>query len=84
MSFLHAAKSRRREIHRALPYGVAHTQMPVQPALGVTTNTNGFNKKGFRKGNGAVPIPGGVPQPWGCGTEGHGRWAWWDGLGWES
>jgi len=26
-------------------------------------------------------IPGGAPEPWGCGTEGRGQWAWWDGLG---
>ena len=23
-----------------------------------------------------VTIPGGVPEPWGCGTEGRGQWAW--------
>ena len=30
---------------------------------------------------GGVTIPGGVPEPWGCGTEGRGQWAWRDGLG---
>ena len=30
---------------------------------------------------GGVTIPGGVPEPWGCGTEGRGQWAWWGGLG---
>jgi len=24
---------------------------------------------------------GGVPEPWGCGTEGRGQWGWWGGLG---
>ena len=32
-------------------------------------------------GGGGVTIPGGVPEPWGCGTEGRGQWAWWGGLG---
>ena len=30
---------------------------------------------------GGVTIPGGVPGPWRCGTEGRGQRAWWDGLG---
>ena len=29
------------------------------------------------QGGGGVTIPGGVPEPWGCGTEGCGQWAWW-------
>ena len=31
-----------------------------------------------------IPIPGGVPELWGCDTEGCGQWAWWGemGLGW--
>ena len=33
------------------------------------------------QGGGRVTIPGGVPEPWRCGTEGHGQWVWWDGLG---
>ena len=28
-----------------------------------------------------VTIPGGVPEPWGCGTEGRGQWAWGVGGG---
>lgn len=28
-----------------------------------------------------VIVPGGVQEPWGCGTEGHAQWAWWDELG---
>ena len=32
-------------------------------------------------GSGGVTIPGGVPEPWRCGTEGRGQWAWWGGLG---
>jgi len=28
-----------------------------------------------------VTIPGGVPEPWKCGTEGCGHWAGWAGLG---
>jgi len=33
-------------------------------------------------GGGAVPIPGGVPEPQRCGTEGCGQWAWeWAGVG---
>ena len=31
--------------------------------------------------SGVVTIPGGVPEPWRCGTEGRGQWAWWGGLG---
>ena len=26
-------------------------------------------------------FPGGVPQAWRCGTEGHGQWAWWGWVG---
>ena len=33
------------------------------------------------RGGGGVTVPGGVPEPWGCGTEGRGQWARWDGLG---
>ena len=35
----------------------------------------------------SCPVSGGViihveaPEPWRCGTEGRGHWAWWDGLG---
>jgi len=25
--------------------------------------------------------PGGIWESWGCDTEGHGQWAWWDGVG---
>lgn len=32
---------------------------------------------------GEVTIPGGVPEPWGCGTAGRGHWAWWGGLGFD-
>ena len=31
-------------------------------------------------GSGGVAIPGGVPELWGCGTEGRGQWARWGGL----
>ena len=31
-------------------------------------------------GGGGVTVPGGIQEPWGCGTEGNGLWAWWDGL----
>jgi len=27
------------------------------------------------QGNGRVTVPGGVPELWRCGTEGHGQWA---------
>ena len=32
-------------------------------------------------GSGGVTIPGGVPDPWRCGTEGCGQWARWGGVG---
>ena len=32
------------------------------------------------QGGGGVTVPGGVQEPCGCGTEGHGQWAWCDGL----
>jgi len=32
------------------------------------------------QGSGGVTVHGGVPELWGCGTEGHGA-AWWAGLG---
>ena len=28
-------------------------------------------------GGGGVTVPGGVQEPWRCGTEGRGQWAWW-------
>ena len=31
-------------------------------------------------GGGGVTTHGGVQEPWGCGTEGCGQWAWWGGL----
>jgi len=33
------------------------------------------------QGGGGVTIHGGVSEPWRWGTEGHGWWAWWDGVG---
>lgn len=30
-------------------------------------------------GSGGVTIPGGVLEPWRCGTEGCGQWLWWGG-----
>ena len=33
------------------------------------------------QGGGAVTVPGGVEEPCGCGTEGHGQWAWWGWAG---
>jgi len=35
-------------------------------------------------GGGGVTVPGGVPEPWGCGTEGRGQWAQWGELGFDS
>jgi len=32
------------------------------------------------QGGGGVTVPGGVQEPWRCGTEGHGQWAWLGGL----
>ena len=32
-------------------------------------------------GGGGVPVPGGVQEPWRCGTEGRGQQTWWGGLG---
>jgi len=32
------------------------------------------------QGGGGLTIRGGVQEPWRCGTEGRGQWAWWDGL----
>lgn len=29
-------------------------------------------------------LPGGAPEPWGCGTVGCGQWAWWGRMGWGS
>ena len=31
-------------------------------------------------GSGGVTVPGGVPEPWRFGSEGHAQWAWWDAL----
>ena len=28
------------------------------------------------QGGGRVTVPGGVHEPWRCGTEGRGEWAW--------
>ena len=32
------------------------------------------------QGGGGLTVPGGAPELWRCGTEGHGLWAWWDEL----
>ena len=32
------------------------------------------------QGGGGIAIPRGVPEPWRCGTEGRGQWAWCDRL----
>ena len=32
-------------------------------------------------GSDGVTVPGGVSEPWGCGTEGRGQWAWWGWVG---
>ena len=29
-------------------------------------------------GTGGVTVPGGVQEPWRCGTEGQLLWAWWE------
>ena len=33
------------------------------------------------QGGGGVTVLGGIPELWGCGTEGRGQWARWGGLG---
>ena len=33
------------------------------------------------QGDGGVTIPGGVQEPWGCGTEGRGQWTQWGWAG---
>ncbi len=33
------------------------------------------------QGGGGVTVPGGVQEPWRCGTEGRGQWAWWGWAG---
>jgi len=35
------------------------------------------------QGGGGVTVPGGVQEPCGCGSEGHGQWPWWEWVcGW--
>ena len=41
----------------------------------------GNKKLQIAHGGGGVTVPGAVPEPWGCGTEGRGQWARWGGLG---
>jgi len=33
------------------------------------------------RGGGAVPVPGGIQELCGCGTEGDGQWEWWSFTG---
>ena len=33
------------------------------------------------QGGGGVTVPGAVPEPWRCGTEACGHWAWWGWAG---
>jgi len=33
------------------------------------------------QGGGGVTVPAGVQEPWRCGTEGCGQWAWWGWAG---
>ena len=55
-------------------------------AFGVGMRNHSFSTEQSGSGTAArewgVTIPGGVPEPWGCGTEGCGQWAW--GGGWGS
>lgn len=41
----------------------------------------GMNTGRAAQGGGGVPIPGGIPELWGCGSEGRGQWAWWERAG---
>ena len=52
----------------------------------LAVRNNSFSQRAVRQwhscpGSGGVTVPGGVQEPWGCGTEGHAQWAWWDELG---
>ena len=51
----------------------------------LVVRNNSFRQRAVRQwhscpGSGGVTVPGGVPEPWGCGTEGYSR-AWWGWLG---
>jgi len=48
--------------------------------LGKTSQKSSKAVAQAAQGGGGVTVPGGVPEPCGCGTEGHGQWAWCDGL----
>ena len=49
--------------------------------LGTASPKNGGAVAWTAQGGGAVTIPGGVQEPWRCGTWGHGQWVGWVGLG---
>jgi len=49
--------------------------------LGTISSWSGSRIGTVCPGSGGVPIPGGIPELWRCGTEGHCQWAWRDGLG---
>ena len=46
----------------------------------LAVRNNSFSQRAVRQwhscpGSGGVTVPGGVPEPWGCGTAGRGKWA---------
>ena len=44
--------------------------------LGNTSSQKEWSDMGTAaQGGGGVTVPGGVPEPWRCGTEGCGQWA---------
>ena len=49
----------------------------------MSSKTNNALVQPAQDGEG-VPVHGGVQEWRRCGTEGHGQWAQWDGLGWGS
>jgi len=49
--------------------------------LGKTSHRERCGSGTAAQGGGAVTVPGGVPEPCGCGTEGRGQGAWW---GWAA
>ena len=48
--------------------------------LGNVSSQNGWALAQAAQRGSGVTIPGGVPEPWRCDTEGHGQW--YMGLGW--
>lgn len=68
--------------HSVTPKGKAlHPALSTSSCSATACKSKSWHpKKAAQGGGGRITIPGGVPAMQRYGTEGHGGWAWWEGL----